>query len=295
MAKARDLTVSTVLLLMAGAMMFGCARKPAPVMEKPVPVSVFTAAGRKVQTVVDVAGQIEPQSRISVYSLVAGKVSRVAVQEGDKVRRNGLLAEVLQDVPGSEYQPHPVRSPISGTVLRAMASPGASVNQQTPLFEVGDTKCIKFVGQIFGEERAAVRPGQRMMVTGAGGDTLMGLTIGRLAPQLDPATGGQGIEATVCLLKNPLLIGQSVGGHIEVGSVYGVAVPRLSLARDPEGNPGVYLASGDSAVFRRVSIIHRAQNFFLVEGIDEGTGVVAEGASSLAPGRKLSIVSGFVP
>ncbi len=295
MAREKYLSFSTVLSLLAGAVMLGCGRKPAPVAEKPVPVSVFAAAVRQVKTVVDVAGRVEPQNRISVYSQVAGKVSRVAVQEGDRIGRHGLLAEVSQDAPGSDYRPHPVRSPIAGTVLRTMASLGASVGQQTPLFEIGDTKCIKFVGQIFGEEREAVRPGQRMIVTGAGGDTLMGLKIGRLAPQLDPSTGGQGIEATICLVKNPLIIGQSVDGHIEVGSVSGIAVPRLSLAKDADGNQGVYQARGDSAVFRRVRVVHRAQDYFLVEGIDEGTTVVAEGASVLAPGRKLSIVGGFRP
>lgn len=295
MSRLKEPTVFTVMFLLAGGMLFGCGEKPASEGEKPVPVSVFTAASRKVQTVVDVAGSVEPQNLVTAYSQVAGKVIRLAAQEGDKVRRNGLLAEVLQEAPGSEYQPHQVKSPITGTVLRAMASQGQSVGPQTPLFEVGDTRCLKFVGQIFGEERAAVRPGQRMMVSGAGGDTLMGLTIGRLAPQLDPATGGQGIEATVCLLKNPLLVGQSVDGHIEVGSVLGIAVPRLSLARGQGGELGVYQASGDSAVFRRISVVHRAQEYFLVEGVPEGMTVVAEGASALAPGRKLAVVGSFQP
>lgn len=239
---------------------------------------------------VDIAGRVEPQSRVTVYSQVAGKVKSVAASEGDKVARNSQLAEVVQDMPGSDYLPHPVRSPIAGTVLGVMATQGASVSPQTPLFEIGDTRCINFVGQVYGEDRARIKPGQRLLVTGQGGDTLLGMTIGRLAPQLDPVTGGQRIEATVCLLKNPLLVGQQVDGHVEVGSLSGIPVPRVSLVRDSLGREGVYEVSGDSAVFRQVRVLNRSQEHFLVEGLPEGTQVAAEGASGLRPGRRVSVV-----
>lgn len=280
------------MAIVAAMIPASCRPGPEAVTEKPAPVSVFIAARQEIKTVVDVAGTVEPQNRVTVYSRVAGEVKTLAAKEGDKVARNGLLAEVMQDLPGSDYLPHPVRSPIAGTVLRAMASQGASVNPQTPLFEIGDTRCINFAGQIFGEDRARVRPGQRLMVTGQGGDTLLGLTVGRLAPQLDPVTGGQGIEATVCLLKNPLLVGQSVDGHVEVGSLSGIPVPRIALARDSLGRDGVYEIGGDSAVFRQVRVVNRSQEHFLIEGVPEGTLMAAEGAEALRTGRRILVVSG---
>lgn len=279
-------------VLMAVIFPTSCRQKPKETSEKPVPVSVFTAKLQEISTVVDIAGRVEPQNRVTVYSQVAGKVKSVVLSEGDRVARNGLLAEVIQDIPGSDYLPHPVRSPIAGTVLSVAASQGASVNPQTPLFEIGDTRCINFVGEVYGEDRDRVRPGQKLLVTGQGGDTLLGMSVGKLAPQLDPVTGGQRIEATVCLLKNPLLIGQQVDGHVEVGRLTGILVPRVSLVRDSLGRDGVYEVSDDSAVFRQVRVLNRSQEHFLIEGLPEGAQVVAEGASGLRPGRRISVVGG---
>jgi len=239
--------ITTVLILLAAGLLPACGPRQQPLTEKPVPVSVFTTFRQEMKTVVDVSGRVEPQNRVSVFSQVAGKVKAVSAKEGDKISRNSVLAEVLQDIPGSDYQPHPVKSPIAGTVLKVFTSQGATVSPQMPLFEVGDTRCINFTGQVFGEDRALVKPGQRMAITGNRGDTLLRLKVMRLAPQLDQVTGGLDIEATVCLLKNPLLIGQSVDGHIIVGSSSGIAVPRISLVRDSLGRDGIYLVQGDSA------------------------------------------------
>jgi multidrug efflux pump subunit AcrA (membrane-fusion protein) len=279
-------------LALAAFSQSSCRPRPEQVPEKPAPVTAFVAIRHQIRTVVDLAGTVEPQSRVTVYSRVSGEVKSVAAGEGDRVARNGLLAQVIQDQPGSDFLPHPVRSPIAGTVLRALVSQGAAVGPQTPLFEVGDTRCINFEGQIFGEDRARVRLGQRLMVAGQGGDTLLGLTVTRLAPQLDPVTGGQKLEATVCLMKNPLLVGQSVTGHVEVGRLEGIMVPRMALARDSLGREGIYRISGDSAAFMPVKVLNRSLEHFLVEGLPEGTVVAAEGAGSLRPGSKVTVVEG---
>ncbi len=282
--------VITIPLLLAAGLLPACGKRQQPLAEKPVPVSVFITYRQGMKTVVDVSGRVEPQNRVSVFSQVAGKVKAVSAKEGDKISRNSVLAQVLQDIPGSEYQPHPVKSPIAGTVLKVSISQGATITPQMPLFEVGDTRCLNFAGQVFGEDRALVKPGQRMAITGNEGDTLLGLKVERLAPQLDQVTGGLDIEATICLIKNPLLIGQSVDGHIIVGSSSGIAVPRISLVRDSLGRDGIYLVQGDSAAFRPVRIVNRSEEYFLIEGVPEGEKAVSEGSSDLRPGRKVTVV-----
>jgi len=107
--------------------------------------------------VFDISGRILPQNQVTVYSSIPGKVLEVLVGDGDRVGRGRTLARVIQDLTGSDYRPHQVVSPIAGVVSRTMASLGATVTPQTPLFEVADDRCINFVGQIFGEDLSKIK------------------------------------------------------------------------------------------------------------------------------------------
>lgn len=280
----RNLILAAALMSMA---LWGCRAKPTP-EERPIPVTGFVAQRVQIPTVIDVSGKISPQNQVLVYSSVPGKVIEVLASEGDRVVRDRALARVIQDLPGSDYRPHQVVSPIAGVVIRALASQGATITPQTPLFEVADDRCINFVGQLFGEDRGRIRKGQRLLVSHHG-DTLFDMSITRISPLVDPVSGGQEIEARVCLIKNPVLIGQSVDGLVITGSLSGIAVPRNSLVKDSLGQEGVYLLDQGRAAFQPVRVINRAEEYFLVEGLEPGLLIAADGAADLSPGSKVGI------
>jgi RND family efflux transporter MFP subunit len=253
-------------------------------------VTTAKAVLREITTVVDVSGKMWPQSQVQVFALVPGKVQEVLAGEGDRVKKGAVLARVRQEAPGSDFKPSPVAAPLAGVVLRKMVEPGAMVTPQTPLFEMADLSCLTFKGQVFGEDIKKIRAGQRMMITGSGQDTLVGLTVSKLAPQLDPATGGLTIEASICLYKNALLPGQAVEGHVVTGVSRGLVVPRSSVVRDSLGRDGVFTLSGNAAAFVPVKITTRSPDHFTVEGLKPGQEIVFEGASGLNDGQKIRIV-----
>jgi multidrug efflux pump subunit AcrA (membrane-fusion protein) len=256
----------------------------------PAAVTTVKAVLKEVTTVVDVSGKIWPKSQVQVFALVPGKVQETLAEEGDLLKKGALLARVRQEAPGSDFKPSPVEAPLAGVVLRKMTEAGAMVTPQTPLFEMADLGCLTFKGQIFGQDIKKIRPGQRMMITGSGQDTLVGLTVSKLAPQLDPATGGLTIEASICLYKNALLPGQAVEGHVVTGISQGLTVPRSSVVRDSLGREGVFLPANDIATFTPVKITTRSTDHFTVEGLEPGQEIVFEGASGLNNGQRIRIV-----
>ncbi len=280
-----------VLPLMGWALClwFSCRPQPQANAPRPAPVTAVTVGRQEIATVIDVAGRIVPQGLVAVYSQVSGKVVRVRAEVGDRVRANSVLAEVVQESPGSQYLPHPVRSPRAGMVMRSMAAEGMSVTPQTPLFEIGDVRCLLFTGQVFGGEQSRVEVGQRMALVDASGDTIMGLRLSRIAPQLDPVTGGLDIEASICMSRSKLIPGQSVDGFVIVGKVSGLALPRAAVIRGQDGGWGVFEIVKGRAQYRPVAVKYRGQEFFLIEGLEEGSLVAVDGSQSLSPGQPVAV------
>ena len=279
----------TAIILVLMALLQGCGRNPGEQAENIKTITVFKAARRDVGTVIDVSGNINPQNRVTIYPKVSGRVISLYGEEGKSVARDQVLAEVQQDLPGSEYLPSPVRSTVRGTVLRKMAEVGSSVTPQTPMFEVGDTRCLIFSGQVYGEERGRVKIGQRMILMGDGGDTLVGLEINKVGSQLDPLTGGLAIEAGLCLARKVLMPGQQVEGQVRVGSIEGILIPRMSLVKGQQGREGVFVIRDNRALFIPVEVLSRSESHFIVKGLDEGVEVAAEGAAGLIQGQRVRI------
>ncbi len=279
----------TAIILVLMALLQGCGRNSGEQAENIKTITVFKAVRRDVGTVIDVSGNINPQNRVTIYPKVSGRVISLYGEEGKSVARDQVLAEVQQDLPGSEYLPSPVRSTVRGTVLRKMAEVGSSVTPQTPMFEVGDTRCLIFSGQVYGEERGQVKIGQRMILMGEGGDTLVGLEINKVGSQLDPLTGGLVIEAGLCLARKVLMPGQQVEGQVRVGSIEGILIPRLSLVKGQQGREGVFAIRDNRARFIPVEVLSRSEGHFIVKGLDEGVEVAAEGAAGLIQGQKVRI------
>ncbi|MCX7994356.1 MAG: efflux RND transporter periplasmic adaptor subunit [candidate division WOR-3 bacterium] len=271
----------------------GCKGKETKAIETIPNVKSIVVKDTTIPVVVDVVGKIIPKSSVTVFSQIPGKVEKIFVQEGDTVYINQTLANVIQEIPGSEYKPYSVKSPIKGIVLKSMVDVGRTINPQTPLFEIGDVGCLNFKGQVFGEERFVVKVGQRIAITNDQKDTLAVVKINFISPQVDPVTGGVTVETQVCRLspKNAhLIINQTMNGHIIVSTRQGKIIPRKSVVNLSDKGTGVFKIENDKAVFVPIQIISRSEEYFLVSGLNENDLIVRDGAEKLNDGQQIRLI-----
>jgi multidrug efflux pump subunit AcrA (membrane-fusion protein) len=90
------------------------------------------------------AGTVFPRARVDVFSRVDGQLQEVRAKEGDRVKKDDLLAVVR----GNEGNSVSIRSPISGIVEQRSCEPGdiAIAFDRTnakPLFAIADTEVVK--------------------------------------------------------------------------------------------------------------------------------------------------------
>ncbi|MGB9590804.1 MAG: biotin/lipoyl-containing protein, partial [Candidatus Hydrothermia bacterium] len=77
-------------------------------------------------------GRVSGADEAQVYSEFPGKV-RYTVKEGQRVSRGQTIAYIDRSLPGVDYQPYPVRAPVSGTVAFVYLKDGSMIDTRTPL------------------------------------------------------------------------------------------------------------------------------------------------------------------
>jgi multidrug efflux pump subunit AcrA (membrane-fusion protein) len=106
-------------------------------LERPVfAVNTTTAVQGRIRDYLALSGDIVAGSTVDAYSDVAGKITRVFVSIGSRVRRGDPIAEVDPSRPGMNYVPGVAAAPIAGTIVALPAQVGMTVAQTVPLARI---------------------------------------------------------------------------------------------------------------------------------------------------------------
>ena len=100
-------------------------------------VTVTEAVSGEIKDLLEVNGDVIPDSSVDLYPDNSGKLSRLYVELGDYVRKGQVIAEVDPSRPGMSYTANPVKAEISGTITRLPFDLGATVGPQSPVATVG--------------------------------------------------------------------------------------------------------------------------------------------------------------
>jgi cobalt-zinc-cadmium efflux system membrane fusion protein len=174
-----------------------------------------------------------------------------------------------------------IRSPIAGTVVERLITPGQLLQAgTTPCFTVADLSRVWVMAQIFGSDTASVSLGaQADIVTGIGSTNFSG-TVGNIAALVDPNTRSVAVRVVVAnpgeVLKKQMYVRVLI--HARQDSD-GLLVPVSAILRDDENLPFVYAAQADGSYARQhVTLGYRTgDQYDIVQGLKAGDRIVTEG------------------
>jgi multidrug efflux pump subunit AcrA (membrane-fusion protein) len=142
-----------------------------------------------IENSVVITGDVLARTQVSIYPAMAGKLTEMLVQVGDRVFRGQTVAMVDPSRPGEVYARSPVASTIEGTALQAPVSVGDTVSTGTAIYVVGNLDSL--VVETFVPERfsTAIRMGLSAQVSfeAMPGESFAA-TVGEISPVLDPAS-----------------------------------------------------------------------------------------------------------
>src|SRR5213075_1747786 len=145
-----------------------------------------------------------------------------------------------------------IRSPISGTVVEKLVSPGQLLQAATtPTFTVADLSSVWVLANVFEADLPSVHVGDVTDVITGSGQTLQG-RVDYIAALVDPNTRAVSVRVVVAnpgeVLKRDLYV--RVQLHSRSVS-HGILVPVSAVLRDDENLPFVFVAKPDGTFERR--------------------------------------------
>src|ERR1700733_3195385 len=174
-----------------------------------------------------------------------------------------------------------IRSPITGTVVEKLITPGE-------LLQAGTTACFPVAGlsrgwvmtQIFGSDLASIKLGDPAKVmTGVGSNDFSG-TVDNISALVDPDTRSVVVRVAAEnpgeFLKKKMYVRVSIQAREESS---GLLVPASAILRDDENLPFVYADQPDGSFARQhVTLGYRtADQYDIAAGIKPGDRIVVDG------------------
>jgi membrane fusion protein (multidrug efflux system) len=160
-------------------------------------------------------GDIETKSSVDVYADTMGKVSRLYVNIGDRVKKDTIIAEVDQSRPGMMFVASPVRSPISGTITLIPVQVGSTITQGVAIARIAATDQIQARTDVAERFVALMRPGLDAVLSF---DAYPGITfpavVAEVSPVLDPAS--RTLEVKLRLVEPDIRIKPGMFARIKI-------------------------------------------------------------------------------
>lgn len=144
-----------------------------------------------------------------------------------------------------------IRSPIAGTVVEKLITPGQLLQSTTPCFTVADLSDVWVMANVFEADLASVHAGDSADVVTGSGQTLPG-RVDYIAAVVDPNTRAVSVRLDV---PNPgEVLKRDFYVHVRLQSrapAQGILVPVSAILRDDQNLPFVFVAKANNAFERR--------------------------------------------
>ena len=265
-------------------------------------VNIIPASKGQIRDYLSLSGDIIASSTVDTYSEAAGKISRIYVSVGSRVRKDDPVAEVDPSRPGMEFKPSVVRAPVSGTVVALPAQVGMTISQAVPLARISGGAGLEirlYVAERFISKISLNQPCE-ITLDAYPGEVFRG-SITEISPTVDSASRTMEIRVGVENPGSRLKAGMFAKVRIITETKDGIIKIPVSAVINRFGEQFVFVAdsSNQSApVARRKTIVQGILIDGVLEvtgGLENGEDVVVRGQTLLEDGSRINIIERLAP
>ena len=295
-------TRTIIAVSMALALLAGCGKpgKGKSEERQAVAVAVVTADTGTVIRSTNLIGTLVGDQQVTVMPKVAGRVTEIARGEGSFVRAGDPIIYIVNDIPGMDYKPGPVLSPIDGVVGKVNVEVGQSAAPGMPVATVASYGSrIRVKAAVSDADLQYVRVGATADATiSAIPDQVFSGRVTRISPMVDAATRSATVEVTIPNSQRRLVPGMTASVRLVVERrEHVVTVPLGALFATDKTR--IVSVDGTTARFRPVQVgligDDRAE---IVSGINPGDRVATTGKERVQDGetvRPIQAMTGAAP
>ena len=282
-------TTQLIILLLAFVILAGCGPRGGAKERSLQSVAYETARLATVTRTINLVGTVEGERQANAVAKLAGRVTEIARAEGSRVSADDPIVYVVNDIPGMDYKPGPVRAPIAGVVGRVFVEVGQTVAPGVPVATIASySSRVRVSASISDQDLRFVRPGASGDISvAAWPDTVFTGRVTKVTPVLDQASRTATVELTVDNPGGMLIPGMACGVRLVLEQrENAVALPLTALFTN--GFTNVAVLDGNTARFR--DIVTGLVGDELVEvlsGIEPGEKVITTGKERVEDGNEV--------
>lgn len=256
--------------------------------QKNLGLEVADAELRPVESTVRAVGEVvaDPRLSASVSSRIAGRVTAVFAQEGERVAKGATLVEVESLQLGDPPPRARYASPLSGTIIDRHVVVGDEVEPNRHLLEVADLSAVLALGRVFEGQIGRIAIGQavRVRVPSFPQETFEG-DVERIGGALDPASRSLAVYVRVANADGRLRPNmRATLDLVTGGSDLTLAIPKTAVLGE-SGHAFVFVQDGERAdrFARRAVVLGASDDRFVevIDGLAPGERIVTSGNYSL--------------
>jgi len=264
--------------------------------EKPVVLQEITVEAERFQQNVAQSGTIQPENKIAVTAPISGRIDKLLLQEGSRVKRGQIIAwmsstdrAALLDSASSQgaeavnemidvYKPTPIISPMTGVIISRGVVVGQTVTSATILFELSDRLIV--MADVDETDLGKIKEGQSASVkVDSFPDNVLRAKVVRIAHQ---SVNRSSINVYPVLLEPETIppefrAGLTASVYFELQDIEKALVLPTWVAEGRDNFEGKLRVKGDSETTRKVTFgASNGQKIVVLSGLKEGDVVLVK-------------------
>lgn len=300
--KSTKIISACVLGFAVAGLFCGCGnkKKDAKANSEPVEtvfaVSTYKAVPRTLDNYLEFGGNVQTSSSVDIFPDVqSGKLSKINVKVGDKVKKDQVVALVDASRAGMDYQSSPIKAPVDGTITSFPYSVGATVAGSMSVGKISSTGTLEIKTNVAERFLSRVKMNQRAELTF---DAYPGVVFPAKLVEIDPILDVNTRTLGVKLIQTPSDSRLRAGMYARIKLITDtkkntIVIPHNVIVRRNEQDI-VYIVDTltntvkASPVKRGIRVDDKQE---VEMGITPGDLVVIKGQALLSDGAKVNVVS----
>ncbi len=265
------------------------------------PVQIQVVRAGPLTESLNLTGDVKGIEEINVFPKVSGKLVDVKVKEGDRVKKEHVLAIIDRDIEGVTFEPAEVTSPVEGIVGRVYLDKGARVNPPdpapnmgTPLVGIVNMDTVKVVVNVIEKDLSKIKLKQPAKIkVDAYPEKRFNGRITLVSPTVNPMTRTAAVEITVPNPNHRLRPGMFAEAEIIIRKTdHAVMIPAYAVLEKSDAKKVFTVLDGKAAI-KMIEL--GADQGDLVEvkgGLSVGDTLIVAGHHRVSSGELVRIVQG---
>jgi len=270
----------------------------AEVKERIIPVEIEIVKTSPYTPILNYNGEVKGIEEILIYPRASGKLAEMKVREGERVKKDQVVALIDRDIPGLEFELAETISPVEGIVGKVYLDKGAEVSPDpgtgTPLVQILNLDSVKIVIQVIEEDFPKVKLNQKAKIkVDAYPERKFYGVVTLISPTLNSLTRTASAEITIPNHNHLLKPGMFAEVEIITGKSENlIFIPRHTILTEA-GKKKVYVIKAGKAEARWVETGLSYEGLtYIKSGLAPLDSLVSLGQSQLKSGDRVKVVKG---